>query len=69
MRVLARGNSRRWGRSAPIVVAICATAAAQAAGPGFSAVLGGSGQDYAAAVASDAAGNTYVCLLYTSRCV
>jgi uncharacterized protein (TIGR03437 family) len=41
-------------------VAICATAAAQAAGPGFSAVLGGSGQDYAAAVASDAAGNTYV---------
>jgi uncharacterized protein (TIGR03437 family) len=43
-----------------VVVALWATAAAHAAGPGFSAVLGGSGQDYAAAVASDAQGNTYI---------
>jgi uncharacterized protein (TIGR03437 family) len=41
-------------------VALWATTVGYAAGPGFSAVLGGSGQDYAAAVASDAQGNTYV---------
>jgi hypothetical protein len=41
-------------------VALWATAAADAAGPGFSAVLGGSGQDYAAAVATDAQGNAYI---------
>ena len=38
-----------------------------AAGPIYSAVLGGSGQDYATAVASDAQGNTYVVgLTYSS---
>ena len=60
MRVLERGGARRWCRCASLVVALWATAVAHAGGPGFSAVLGGSGQDYAAAVASDAQGNTYI---------
>ena len=60
MWTIERLDARRWGRCAPIVVAIVITTMAHAAGPGFSAVLGGSGQDYAASVASDAAGNTYV---------
>src|ERR1035438_1193655 len=59
-------SSRRWGRCAPVIVAICATVA-RAAGPGFSAGLGGRRQDYAASVASDAAGNPYVAgLTYSS---
>jgi uncharacterized protein (TIGR03437 family) len=45
-------------------VALWSIAAANAAGPGFcagvSAILGGSGQDYAAAVATDPQGNVYV---------
>lgn len=41
-------------------LALWAVACANAAGSGFSAILGGSGQDYAAAVASDAQGNIYV---------
>jgi hypothetical protein len=62
MQLLDRCNRRGWGRCAPVVVAIWTAAAAHATGPGFSAVLGGSGQDYAASVASDPAGidNTYV---------
>jgi uncharacterized protein (TIGR03437 family) len=40
-------------------VAICASVL-RAAQPGFSTLLGGAGQEYASAVASDAAGNTYV---------
>jgi uncharacterized protein (TIGR03437 family) len=60
MRVLESGRHRRRGRCVPIVVALWATAASHAAGPGFSAILGGSGQDYASSVVSDAAGNTYV---------
>jgi uncharacterized protein (TIGR03437 family) len=41
-------------------VALWVTAAANAAGPGFSAILGGAGQDYAASVATDSKGNIYV---------
>src|ERR1035438_640042 len=44
MRDLERARTRFWGRCAPVVVAIWSTAAAFAAGSGFSAVLGGSGQ-------------------------
>jgi uncharacterized protein (TIGR03437 family) len=58
MSVLVRGGARKWCRCASVVVALCTTM--HAAGTKFAAVLGGSGQDYAAAVASDAAGNTYV---------
>jgi uncharacterized protein (TIGR03437 family) len=43
-----------------MAVAVVANAAAQTPGRGFDAVLGGAGQDYAAAVTSDSAGNTYV---------
>src|SRR5450759_381114 len=57
-------STRHWRRCAPAVVALWAIAAANAAGPGFSAgfsaILGGSGQDYAAGVATDAQGNVYV---------
>jgi hypothetical protein len=52
--------SRTAGQCIPIAVALWLTTAASAAGPGFAAILGGSGQDYAASVASDAQGNTYV---------
>jgi uncharacterized protein (TIGR03437 family) len=52
-------SARSWGRFAPIAVAVFATSIAPAA-PGFRTVIGGAGQDYAAAVTSDAAGNTYV---------
>jgi uncharacterized protein (TIGR03437 family) len=41
-------------------VALWAISVGYAAGSGFSAVLGGSGQDYAASVATDAQGNTYI---------
>jgi len=41
-------------------VALWAGASAHAAANNVSAILGGSGQDYAAAVASDAQGNIYV---------
>src|ERR1700722_18053604 len=58
------------GRSicASLVVAICATTSARAAAAGgFLSVLGGSGQEYASAVTSDSAGNTYVAgLTYSS---
>src|SRR5579872_3761715 len=44
-----------------------AVSAVRAAEPVFSAVLGGTGQDYATAVTSDAQGNTYVVgLTYSS---
>jgi uncharacterized protein (TIGR03437 family) len=43
----------------PLLVALCLTTA-HAATPGFTAILGGSGQDYAASVATDPQGNTYV---------
>ncbi len=42
-----------------VLLALLVASAAQA-GPVFSAVVGGSGQDYATSVASDAQGNTYV---------
>jgi uncharacterized protein (TIGR03437 family) len=41
-------------------VAVWAISTANAAGPTFSAVLGGAGQDYAASVATDPQGNVYV---------
>lgn len=58
MRKFACRRARNWCRCAPLVVALCTTA--HAAGTNFAAVLGGSGQDYAASVASDASGNTYI---------
>jgi uncharacterized protein (TIGR03437 family) len=59
MRRLTCRQARLWGRYAPALVAFW-TIAAHAASANFGAVLGGSGQDYGSAVASDAAGNTYV---------
>jgi len=63
MTFLDRG-ARAWCRRVPLAVALWSIAAANAAGPGFSAgvsaILGGSGQDYAAAVATDPQGNVYV---------
>ena len=55
-------GGRGWGRCAPVLVAICTIFAtrADATGVNFAAVFGGSGQDYAASVASDSAGNTYI---------
>ena len=44
-----------------IAIILCLfSGAIQASGTDFAAILGGSGQDYATAVASDAQGNTYV---------
>ena len=57
MTFLNRG-ARRWCRCASLAVALWAIATAHAAG--FSAILGGAGQDYAAAVATDSKGNRYV---------
>jgi len=60
------------GYSAPPAVAFLAMASlvalnASAAGPVYSAVLGGSGQDFATAVTSDSQGNVYVVgLTYSS---
>src|ERR1019366_5496493 len=63
MTFLDRG-ARAWCRRVPLAVALWSIAAANAAGPGFSAgvsaILGGSGQDYAAGVATDPQGNIYV---------
>ena len=58
MSTLERRRARNWCRCASLVVALCTTL--HAAGAKFAAVLGGSGQDYAASVASDASGNTYI---------
>src|SRR4249920_3341322 len=59
--MLILASTVRYGcRCASLVVALWAIAIANAAGPNFSAILGGSGQDYAAAVATDAQGNIYV---------
>ena len=44
----------------PAILLVLAAGAASASGPVFSATLGGSGQDFALAVASDAQGNSYV---------
>ncbi len=72
---LRASRPRHWGRSAPRAVAFWAipillglfAGNAQAAGPIFSAVLGGSGQDYATSVTSDAQGDVYVAgLTYSS---
>ena len=49
-----------WCRCVSLLGAFWLIAPASAAGPNFSAILGGSGQDYAAAVATDAQGNVYV---------
>src|ERR1022692_530463 len=51
-------GARSWCRCASLAVALWAIATAHAAG--FSAILGGAGQDYAAAVATDSKGNIYV---------
>lgn len=53
-------RARNWCRCTPAAVGLWAIAAANAAGPGWAAILGGSGQDYAAGVATDAQGNVYV---------
>src|ERR1035437_7009151 len=53
-------SARHWYRCAPLAVALWAIATAHAAGPGFSAILGGAGQDYSASVATDPQGNVYV---------
>ena len=58
--ILLPSTARDWCRCASLLVALWAIAPANAAGPNFSAILGGSGQDYAAAVATDAQGNVYV---------
>ena len=58
--ILLPSTARDWCRCASLLVALWAIATANAAGPNFSAILGGSGQDYAAAVATDAQGNVYV---------
>lgn len=50
----------KCGKCGPIAVAICAGAAICNAATGFSAVLGGAGQEYVSAVAADRAGNSYV---------
>src|ERR1035441_9316957 len=52
--------ARHWRRSVPLAVALWAIAPVFAAGPGWAAILGGTGQDYAAAVATDHQGNVYV---------
>ena len=47
--------------AAPIPILLCLfSGTVHAAGPVFAALLGGSGQDYATSVASDAQGNVYV---------
>jgi uncharacterized protein (TIGR03437 family) len=55
-----------WAIAIPIILALMA-GTLHAAGPIFSAVLGGSGQEYATSVVSDAHGNVYVAgLTYSS---
>ena len=49
---------RDWCRRASLVVAFCAIA--HAAGTNFTTAFGGSGLEYANAVATDTAGNTYI---------
>ena len=60
MRIFMRFKQAGWCRSVTLAVAFCTTHAANAASPVFSALLGGSGEDYATSLASDAQGNTYV---------
>ena len=57
MSILKSRRGGDWGRCASLAVALCTIAHA---GTNFAAVFGGSGQDYAASVASDSAGNTYI---------
>ena len=57
---LRRRGSIGWGCFAPITVAIFSASLCHAASSSFSAVLGSPGTEYANAVASDGAGNTYV---------
>jgi uncharacterized protein (TIGR03437 family) len=57
---------RHWRRYVPLAVALWAIAAANAAGPVWAAILGGTDQDYAAAVAADPQGNVYVAGLTSS---
>ena len=58
MSVLESPRVGNWCRCASLVVALCTTSSA--AGTNFAVVFGGSGQDYAASVTTDAAGNTYI---------
>ena len=57
MSVLKSHRGGGWGRCVSLAVALCTIAHA---GANFAAVFGGSGQDYASAIASDSAGNTYI---------
>ena len=57
MRASKWRDGRDWCRCASLVVALCTIAHA---GTNFAAVFGGSAQDYAASVASDSSGNTYI---------
>jgi len=60
MRTIERLKKTRWCRYVTLAVAIWTTFPVNAAGTVFSAVLGGSGEDYATAITSDVQGNTYV---------
>jgi len=55
--ILSRCRGSGWGGCASLAVALCTIARADT---NFAAVFGGSAQDYAASLASDSAGNTYV---------
>jgi hypothetical protein len=67
---MAKGEWRCSGPKPTSVVALlafCWAATLADAAPNFSAVLGGSGQDFATSVATDAQGNSYVAgLTYSS---
>ena len=60
MRLFAGGTAPGWCRLASWVVAVCATSLAPAFAQNFTALLGGSGQEYGSCVATDSQGNIFV---------